>query len=75
MFRLFVFRIIRGEHPFKADRNHIHHLILDKLGLTLAFSIIQGFIIVNFSLYYFLQNKNFEYFFCCFIIFVITINL
>jgi len=69
MFRLFIFRIIRGEHPFKADRNHIHHLILDKLGLTMAFSIIQGVIIVNFSLYYFLQNKIFS------ILFIILLYL
>ena len=69
MFRLFLFRIIRGEHPFKADRNHIHHLILDKLGLTLAFFIIQGVMIVNFSVYYFLQNKIFS------IIFIVLLYL
>ncbi|MDC0608760.1 undecaprenyl/decaprenyl-phosphate alpha-N-acetylglucosaminyl 1-phosphate transferase [Candidatus Pelagibacter ubique] len=63
MFRLFLFRIIRGKHPFKADRNHIHHLILDKLGLILAFSLIQVVIIVNFLLYYFLQNKILSIFF------------
>jgi UDP-GlcNAc:undecaprenyl-phosphate GlcNAc-1-phosphate transferase len=57
MLRLFLYRIVMGEHPFKADRNHIHHLILNKLGSTIAFFIIQGVIIVNFLLYYFLQNK------------------
>ena len=63
MFRLFLYRIVRGEHPFKADRKHIHHLILNKLGPTLAFFIIQGVIIVNFLLYYFLQNEILSIFF------------
>ena len=57
MFRLFLFRIIRGEHPFKADRNHMHHLISKKLGSMLGFFIIQGAIITNFLLYFFLPNK------------------
>jgi UDP-N-acetylmuramyl pentapeptide phosphotransferase/UDP-N-acetylglucosamine-1-phosphate transferase len=28
--RVFTHRIVSGSGPFKADRNHIHHLILDK---------------------------------------------
>lgn len=28
-FRVFVTRIIRGNSPFKADRRHIHHLLVD----------------------------------------------
>jgi UDP-N-acetylmuramyl pentapeptide phosphotransferase/UDP-N-acetylglucosamine-1-phosphate transferase len=31
--RVFVTRIIRGKHPLHADRNHIHHLLIDS-GLT-----------------------------------------
>lgn len=31
--RLFVTRISKGKSPFKADRNHIHHLLLD-IGLN-----------------------------------------
>ena len=57
MFRLFLFRIINGIHPFRADRNHMHHLISKKLGSMLGFFIIQGAIIINFLLYYFLPNK------------------
>ena len=57
MFRLFLFRIINGIHPFKADRNHMHHLISKKLGSMLGFFIIQGAIITNFLLYFFLPNK------------------
>lgn len=28
-FRVFVTRILRGQSPFKADRRHIHHLLID----------------------------------------------
>ena len=57
MFRLFLFRIINGVSPFKADRNHIHHLISYKLGSMLGFFIIQCAIIINLLLYHFLPNK------------------
>ena len=30
MFRLFIERILRKNHPFKPDRNHFHHLLLKK---------------------------------------------
>lgn len=32
-FRIFLYRIIRGMSPFAADRNHLHHKLLD-LGLN-----------------------------------------
>jgi len=31
--RVFVSRMLKGKSPFKPDRNHIHHLLLD-LGLS-----------------------------------------
>ena len=30
MFRLFIERILRKNHPFKPDRNHFHHLLLKR---------------------------------------------
>ena len=33
--RLFLTRIVRGQSPFVADRNHIHHLLLD-VGLPVS---------------------------------------
>ena len=57
MFRLFLSRVIKGKHPFIADRNHMHHLISIKLGHMSVIFIIQGIIILNFLLYYFLPNK------------------
>lgn len=32
--RVFIARTIRHGKPFKADRNHIHHVIIDYVGLT-----------------------------------------
>jgi len=29
MARVFVVRIAKGHHPFRADRNHLHHLLLE----------------------------------------------
>ncbi len=32
MARLFVFRILRGRHPFSADHNHLHHYLDRSIG-------------------------------------------
>ena len=37
--RIFIYRILKGDSPFKADRNHIHHRLLD-IGLTPAKAVI-----------------------------------
>lgn len=34
MARLFVFRILRGQHPFSADHNHLHHYLDRSIGWT-----------------------------------------
>lgn len=31
--RIFIYRIVRGNHPFSADKNHVHHKMLE-LGLS-----------------------------------------
>ena len=31
MFRLFLMRILSKKNPFSPDRNHIHHLLLNKI--------------------------------------------
>jgi UDP-GlcNAc:undecaprenyl-phosphate/decaprenyl-phosphate GlcNAc-1-phosphate transferase len=60
MFRLFLSRIIKGKHPFKADRNHMHHLISRKFSPLISFFLIQFVIITNLVIYYFLDNKIFS---------------
>lgn len=53
--RVFTTRILRGQSPFKADRRHIHHLLIDS-GLThlqatgVLVGVNIGFIILVFSL-------------------------
>jgi len=39
MFRLFVSRIIKGKNPFEADRNHLHHLLINKFSNLFAILI------------------------------------
>ncbi len=46
MFRLFILRILNKKNPFAPDRNHIHHLLLNR------FSYIQTLIILNFLIIY-----------------------
>jgi UDP-GlcNAc:undecaprenyl-phosphate GlcNAc-1-phosphate transferase len=60
LIRLFIYRICKGRHPFKADRNHLHHLLLvifsEKktyiiLQMAIIFSII-GYYLFSFKIYY-----------------------
>lgn len=58
MFRLFIIRIINKKNPFKPDRNHIHHIILDfTKSTTKTVSIIFTiYFIPQFLYYYGLEN-------------------
>ena len=60
MFRLFLVRIIKGKNPFRADRNHMHHLISHKYSPLISFFLIQFVIIANLLIYNFLDNKIFS---------------
>ena len=64
MLRLFIHRILNKKSPFAGDRNHIHHLLLGKLGLLKTNLILISLII--FPLFFF--NFFSEYF--IFILFV-----
>ena len=57
MFRLFLFRLIKGKNPFQPDRNHIHHILLNKLKYNLTFFTIQILIIFNIVFYYLIYTK------------------
>lgn len=60
-FRIFTIRITKMQSPFRADRNHIHHRLLD-LGLshlqsTLILQIVNLFVIATvFVLQYFIRD-------------------
>ena len=46
LIRLFITRILKGCHPFKPDRNHLHHILLRKCNLVTVNLIIQFLIIL-----------------------------
>ena len=54
-FRVFILRIMQGKSPFKADRQHIHHRLL-QLGCThlqatlILLSVNMFFIVLSYSL-------------------------
>jgi UDP-GlcNAc:undecaprenyl-phosphate GlcNAc-1-phosphate transferase len=60
LLRLAIQRIYNKKHPFHPDRNHIHHLLLKKLGYIKTVMIVSGIIIVpnylsilhGFTIYY-----------------------
>jgi UDP-GlcNAc:undecaprenyl-phosphate GlcNAc-1-phosphate transferase len=46
LLRLSITRILNGNHPFSADRNHIHHLLLKIFSLSKTLFIILSLVIV-----------------------------
>jgi len=55
MFRLFIIRLMNQKNPFKGDRNHIHHILIDKYGFTKTLIIIQ--LLIFFPLILLSTNK------------------
>ena len=72
LLRLFFFRIIKGNNPFKPDRHHIHHLLSIYTNSFKAFIINIVFIILGIFFYYFFSNKLL-YFIILFLIYFIFI--
>ena len=46
LIRLFFLRILNKRNPFSADNNHLHHILLKKVGYTQTLYAIQGAIII-----------------------------
>jgi UDP-GlcNAc:undecaprenyl-phosphate GlcNAc-1-phosphate transferase len=46
LLRLTIQRILNHKHPFHSDRNHIHHLLIKKLGYKKSLLIIASIIII-----------------------------
>lgn len=44
--RIFIERIIKRKHPFKGDKNHIHHLLLKKIGFIKTYLVISFLYII-----------------------------
>jgi UDP-GlcNAc:undecaprenyl-phosphate GlcNAc-1-phosphate transferase len=56
LLRLAILRLLNKQHPFKADRNHIHHIILKKKSLFFTFSVIQFLLWLPFVSFLFFKN-------------------
>ncbi len=57
LLRLAILRIWKKKHPFEADRNHIHHIILKRKNLLFCFTFIQ--ILLWLPIFSFLLIQNF----------------
>ena len=71
MFRIFLERILNKKSPFKADKNHFHHLLKNKIGCY--WSIGTYFLIILFG--FFLKYININIIFCILIILTIYFYL
>jgi len=56
LLRLAILRILNKKHPFKADRNHIHHIIIRRKPLLFTFLIIQILLTLPFILFIYFNN-------------------
>ena len=56
LLRLAILRLLNKKHPFNADRNHIHHIILKKKSLFFTFSVIQFLLWLPFVAFQFFKN-------------------
>jgi UDP-GlcNAc:undecaprenyl-phosphate GlcNAc-1-phosphate transferase len=46
LLRLAIQRILNNKHPFHPDKNHIHHILLEKIGYNKTILIISSIIVV-----------------------------
>ncbi len=72
LLRLAIFRILDKKHPFKGDKNHIHHLLIKKIGYfkTIVYLNLICFAPILYSL---ISKKNFYAVFISLIIYIFTI--
>ena len=72
LLRLAIFRIMKKKHPFKADKNHIHHLLIKNIGYlkTIIYLNLICFLPILFSIIY---EKNIYAVFISLTIYIVTI--
>lgn len=58
--RIIIIRILNGKSPFEADRNHLHHVLLDRGLSHLKASISLGFLNIFVLCIFFLISKEFS---------------
>jgi len=67
MLRLFITRILAKKHPFSADRNHLHHLLLTKYGYLKTILILNLFLLMCLTSIFYLKNYFYTILFFLFI--------
>jgi UDP-GlcNAc:undecaprenyl-phosphate GlcNAc-1-phosphate transferase len=60
MFRLFVVRIGEGKSPFSGDRNHLHHMLINKFSLNKSLFIYFIIILIVNSMNFFLIIPSYQ---------------
>lgn len=76
--RVFLLRVCKKQNPFKADRNHIHHVIIDRFGIShrrtsFVLGVINFLIIILFT--YLAMRKSQWYMFAVFLGMVIIFTM
>jgi UDP-GlcNAc:undecaprenyl-phosphate GlcNAc-1-phosphate transferase len=56
MLRLFIQRLLNKNNPFKADRNHLHHMLLKKFGYKKTIIFLNIFFITPYILFFHIQS-------------------
>ena len=72
--RLFFSRVLQLKNPFLGDRNHLHHLLIDKIkNIYIVNFILFIFIIVSFSFIFFKSVYLLEFFLLYTILYILLI--
>ena len=57
LLRLFVYRILNKKNPFKPDKKHIHHLLIDKFGFIKTIFILFFLVVSPIIMSFYLANN------------------
>ena len=70
MFRLFIIRLINKKNPFKGDRNHFHHIMINKYGYLKSYICIQFLVLIPLLLMIFSEISSITIIFTISIIYI-----
>lgn len=68
-FRVFIIRILSGRSPFEADRNHLHHILIDSGLSHLKSSILIGILNILVIVIFFVVSNKFNNLIVIFVMF------
>jgi len=56
LLRLSIYRLISGKHPFSADKNHIHHILLKKYNSKISIIIVMTLVVTPYLVFLIFNN-------------------